>query len=416
MLSCLLNNKRINCCDGIYSKEQLKKWANKKILLCPACGKPYEYCHGKVKSPYFRHMDKEECEDKYSEAETEEHIRGKQDLYEWIRNQSGVKDVVLEGWIPETKQKPDIMFTYFGKQYVIEYQCSPISSEYIERHELYQAAGIKDIWILGVEKYLQSNMRKKYIQDDSFGFYSYEDKMLIPISNGSIYCKTKLKKKLYGHNAESFIGRHISNFVFDGEIYDASIGKLFDIEEKQRFRKYLKERQNCGLSNLCKECKHRITSKTINYGCCEHYYNGYCELNLKEKRVKVLPKLKPGCYLDLQENNLAKKLNDNLKYLSNSNWKFYEYWTSSRYKDFCYICAEPILHTKEFEYERQRKVLRDLYSKIKVWKMSDEEYKLCARNIEYLKQILIPIMRENKTKLLKYKFEDIRVLENNGGE
>lgn len=155
MLSCLLNNKRINCCDGTYSKEQLKRWAQKKILVCPACGKLYEYCHGKVKSPYFRHMDKEECEDKYSEAETEEHIRGKQDLYEWVKTQPGVRDVVLEGWIAETKQKPDILFTYFGQQCVLEYQCSPISSEYYERHSLYQAAGINDIWICGTQKYFQ---------------------------------------------------------------------------------------------------------------------------------------------------------------------------------------------------------------------------------------------------------------------
>lgn len=78
MLSCLLNGERINCYDGKHDKEQLKKWAKKRILMCPACGKPYEYCHGKVKSPYFRHMDKAECEDKYSEPETEEHLNGKE--------------------------------------------------------------------------------------------------------------------------------------------------------------------------------------------------------------------------------------------------------------------------------------------------------------------------------------------------
>lgn len=155
MLSCLLNGERINCYDKSYSREQLKKWASKKILLCPACDKPYEYCHGKVKSPYFRHIDKEQCKYKYSEPETEEHINGKRDLYEWIKVQAGVTDAVLEGWIPETKQRPDIMFKYYGKQCVIEYQCTPISSEYYERHELYEAAGIKDIWICGTQKYFQ---------------------------------------------------------------------------------------------------------------------------------------------------------------------------------------------------------------------------------------------------------------------
>lgn len=94
-------------------------------------------------------MDKEECDDGYAESETEEHIKGKIDLYEWIKTQKEVSDVILEGWIPETKQRPDIMFKYNNIQYVIEFQCTPISSEYIERHDLYMAAGINDIWILG---------------------------------------------------------------------------------------------------------------------------------------------------------------------------------------------------------------------------------------------------------------------------
>lgn len=150
MLSCLLNNKRINCVDGIYDKDQLKKWAKKKILLCPICNEPYEYCHGKVKIPYFRHMYKEDCLDNYSEPETEEHLLGKQDLYEWIKVQKDVTECTLEGWIPETKQRPDIMFKYKGELCVIEYQCSPISTEYI-----YQSAGIKDVWICGTQNYFQ---------------------------------------------------------------------------------------------------------------------------------------------------------------------------------------------------------------------------------------------------------------------
>ena len=142
ILTCKLGNEIINCYDGTHNKEQLKKWSSKKILLCPVCGKPYEYCHGKVKTPYFRHMDKAECEDRYSESETEEHLNGKRDLFEWIKKQKGITNAVLEGWIPETKQRPDIMFEYEGKTCVIEYQCSPIATEYVERHDLYKASGI----------------------------------------------------------------------------------------------------------------------------------------------------------------------------------------------------------------------------------------------------------------------------------
>ena len=61
MLTGKIGNEIINCYDGTHSKEQLKKWTKKKIILCPVCNRPYEYCHGKVKTPYFRHMDKEKC-------------------------------------------------------------------------------------------------------------------------------------------------------------------------------------------------------------------------------------------------------------------------------------------------------------------------------------------------------------------
>lgn len=143
------------------------------------CGNAYEYCHGAVKTPYFRHMNKAQCLEHYSEPETEEHLNGKRDLYEWIKKQTGVTDAILEGWLPETKQRPDIMFKLNGEQYVIEYQCTPIATEYVERHDLYKAAGIKDIWIAGTEKYLVKNMREKYLESETIGFYRPSDKQFI---------------------------------------------------------------------------------------------------------------------------------------------------------------------------------------------------------------------------------------------
>lgn len=124
-------------------------------------------------------MDKNECEDKYYESETEEHLNGKRDLFEWIKKQHGVSNAVLEGWIPETKQRPDIMFEYNNKKYVLEFQCSPIATEYVERHELYKASGIIDIWICGTEKYLKIKMREKYLEQYSIGFYNSRTKDFI---------------------------------------------------------------------------------------------------------------------------------------------------------------------------------------------------------------------------------------------
>ena len=232
MLTCLIGNEIINCYDGIHTKEQLKKWSKKKILSCPACGRPYEYCHGKIKAPYFRHMDKEECEDKYSESETEEHMQGKKDLYEWVKNQPGVTNAVLEAWIPETKQRPDIMFTYNNKKYVIEYQCSPIASEYLERHELYNAAGIHDIWICGTEKYLGRNKRLNTLEKCRRLYYDTKSKVIYKMDSmdkKEFLCLSKLEEYRYkirnGYASKYIISKYKNREVhLMKNIYDYTPG------------------------------------------------------------------------------------------------------------------------------------------------------------------------------------------------
>lgn len=86
MLTCKVGNTIINCFDRKYDKFTLKKWSEENRLLCPDCGNLYEYCHGEIISPYFRHKEKnKECEGIYYEPETEEHIKGKIMLYNWLQ-------------------------------------------------------------------------------------------------------------------------------------------------------------------------------------------------------------------------------------------------------------------------------------------------------------------------------------------
>lgn len=244
ILTCKLGNEIINCYDGTHNKEQLKKWSSKKILLCPVCGKPYEYCHGKVKTPYFRHMDKNECEDRFSESETEEHLNGKRDLFEWIKKQKGVTNAVLEGWIPETKQRPDIMFEYGDKKYVIEYQCSSIATEYVERHDLYKAVGITDIWIAGYEKYFKPNSRHKYLEDYVEGYYN-------PFTrNYKIGLNTEQGDFIHtiGISKDEFPLKNFS-FVNGSVIYKSYINKTFK-ELLELHNERYRNRNNYYLSEL----------------------------------------------------------------------------------------------------------------------------------------------------------------------
>lgn len=211
ILVCKLGDKEINCYDGGYSRETLKQWSKKGILRCPCCGGQYTYNHGRVRIPYFKHLNAD-CV-LYGEPETEEHIKGKIDLFEWVKNQDGVTDVVLEGWIPATKQRPDIMFRRNNKQYVIEYQCSPISSEYIKRHELYQAAGIHDIWICGTEKYFGINKRINTLESKACLYYDAKNQMFYKMNNlpESIF-KEFEKKHSTQKNGHRF---HLMNNICD---------------------------------------------------------------------------------------------------------------------------------------------------------------------------------------------------------
>jgi len=174
-----MNDTSINCFDGEYSKEQLKELSEQNLLKCPICGKVYEYCHGRVNNPYFRHKDKVDCNIKYQESETPEHIKGKIDLFNWVKGLDGVTDVQLEQYILETDQCADVGFKYGGKQYVIEYQCSPITTEYFERHELYESVGIEDIWICGTDKYMSRGARGKTIEDYCESHYDANRELFI---------------------------------------------------------------------------------------------------------------------------------------------------------------------------------------------------------------------------------------------
>lgn len=153
-LTCKVGNNVINTFE--FEKEQIRKWSNKGILKCPMCEGKMVYKHGEYKIPHFAHECSCEFESQliYNQPESEEHMIGKRNIYNWLKTQEGIENLRLEAWIPETKQRPDVYFEKDGVRYVIEYQCTPIATKYAERHRLYEFAGIEDIWILGTEKFL----------------------------------------------------------------------------------------------------------------------------------------------------------------------------------------------------------------------------------------------------------------------
>lgn len=292
-------------------------------------------------------------------------MQGKIDLYEWIKKQKGVSDVVLEGWIPETKQRPDIMFTYGNKLWVIEYQCSPIATEYVERHELYQAAGIHDIWICGTEKYLEPFMREKYLQSESVGFYDSTNKYFFALEGNKIYSLTNFKAEKYCHSQGTFYGLPLDDFIFKGTIINVYIGDAISAMKRK-------------------------------------------ELHLQNEKPRK--KYTKNRYLRKQKELLKNELSRKIVQLSNNNWSFYvdTFRINKKYKR-C-IVAEPfcLQSVRSFVWST---ILNYTLEKIDIDKLDFFVLQKCVKNPEFLKKFLIPIMQHNRQALLTYESDEYRFLE-----
>ena len=189
MLSCIVGNNYVNTVD--YDKEELKKWSKKGILKCPVCNRKLIYRHGEINEPHFSHEKDSECIYTFYENETKEHALGKVLLYKWLKSLENVSNIKLEGYIPETKQRPDLYFEIDNKRFVIEYQCTPIlKSEYNTRHELYKLNGIIDIWVAGLDKYHKDDFKH--------------------INNGVVYCHDHRVKE-----CELFFDNNNLNYYLD---------------------------------------------------------------------------------------------------------------------------------------------------------------------------------------------------------
>lgn len=86
-------------------------------------------------------------------AETKEHVDGINRLESILSKMDDVSDVLKTKQLEGTTQIPDLQFMRKGKSYVLEYQCSPIGSEYERRHAIYASCGVVDIWLCGSNKY-----------------------------------------------------------------------------------------------------------------------------------------------------------------------------------------------------------------------------------------------------------------------
>jgi len=202
LLSCKVGKKQINAFD--YKKESLRKYSHKGLLKCPVCNEELIYKHGMVKTRHFAHKKENDCNFGQTEPETEEHSFGKKYLYKWLKSQFLIYEVELEKWLPEIKIRPDIWFKdKNGKEYIIEYQCSPITLEYkVERNNLYELNNITPIWIYGLERISPKSSFA------SFRDYFFDPEELLFYKDGFVQ-KFKKMNNFYFEDGEIFVNDEI---------------------------------------------------------------------------------------------------------------------------------------------------------------------------------------------------------------
>ncbi|WP_068676499.1 competence protein CoiA [Oceanobacillus sp. Castelsardo] len=146
MLQAKLNNGKMVTLMNLTRKE-IEHLKQKEVkFYCPACHDAVLIKAGNQKLPHFAHYATNQCP--ASGGEGIYHEQGKFLLYRWLEKQ-GLK-VTLEMYIPEIRQRPDIMLKINEKQIAIEYQCARISvEEILSRNKGYRSIGITPIWILG---------------------------------------------------------------------------------------------------------------------------------------------------------------------------------------------------------------------------------------------------------------------------
>lgn len=212
MLTAKVGNSIINTIDNLDS--DIRKWSDKGIIKCPYCGNKMVFRNGKIKVKHFSHVHKCSVKYYYYENETNEHMQGKKLLYEWLKKQDNIDNLKMEAWVPETHQRPDIYFEQNNKRFVVEYQCSPISSEYLERHKLYQLAGINDIWILGTEKYKNSH---KFIEKYADFYLNPKNNCVKPLDFSVFFKNSDITSDLYfKYSNQTWI--NVLNLTFNNDL------------------------------------------------------------------------------------------------------------------------------------------------------------------------------------------------------
>src|SRR5699024_2359805 len=100
-------------------------------------------------------------------GESNYHQRAKLQLFHWLQKQS-YQNVYLEKYIPDIKQRPDILIETNNRLIAVEFQSARISPlEIAHRNEGYARENIFPLWIIGENKLSSQNKQRFMFRIDT---------------------------------------------------------------------------------------------------------------------------------------------------------------------------------------------------------------------------------------------------------
>ena len=160
-------------------REHLRTWRQSTTFFCPQCNGTVQLKVGNIIIPHFAHKKEATCSASFSEGETQEHLQGKQQMYNFLDRVT--KNVKLEPYFKALSQRPDLLVTINAHSFPIEFQCSTIPIAQVEaRTSGYEKAGMNPIWIMATPKKLKTlpqGVNKFHFSrfEESFFTYNYPE-------------------------------------------------------------------------------------------------------------------------------------------------------------------------------------------------------------------------------------------------
>ena len=147
MLIALTEQQQLFYLTSKLPPDELQRLKKQQSFFCPQCKEQLLLKAGQIKIPHFAHQKNSECDSLFSEGESAAHLLGKQHLFQLFTSLQ--LRPVLEPYLPQLQQRPDLLIAFNDRQYAIEFQCSPIAHPSFQlRTTGYLNAEITPIWIL----------------------------------------------------------------------------------------------------------------------------------------------------------------------------------------------------------------------------------------------------------------------------